>query len=198
MKKTNQNIIRWSTILFMLLAGSLLAYNIFFSKTTPFPNNEPHPQNQLTPSRDGTLSNETFSKLIEQNLSELGFIENISFVGKEDGYFSICGTFTSPERFSTLIGELSSLEVLLKALKNETISIEGHLGKNEIGNGCFVTDTITFSGYTVPAGIGTEYIEQYTGLNQLLAVPYEEIRFSEKGVFYENGLPAIIQTALYK
>lgn len=199
MKKTSkQHIIKWPIILFLILTLGLLIYGILFIELLPSSEKEGDYHSQAPQSEEGTISNEAFSKLIESNLSELGFVENISFSGKEDGYFGIQGTLKSPERLLALNTELQSLEVLLNALKGETITIDGHLGKNEIGNGCFITDTITFSGYTLPAGIGTEYIEKYTGLNQLLAVPFEEISFTKNGVSFENGLPEIIQIALYK
>lgn len=197
MKKTNQRTIRWSSILFLLLAAATLAFGLSTNKT-PSADQETPPKAPLHQAQSGTLSNEEFSQLIEQSLKELNFVENVTFSGKDDGYFNISGTFTNPERLLTLNSELRSFEFLLTALKNESVTIQGHLGKNELGNGCFVTDTVTFSDYTVPAGIGTEYLERYTTLNQLLAVPFEEIRFSKTGVSYENGLPEFIQTALYK
>ncbi len=143
----------------------------------------------------GFYSNEAFGELIEENLSELGFFSGITFKGENEGQYTISGTLSNPERLIAINSQFKSFSSLINALKDETIKIKGHVGENENGNGCFVTDTITFTGYTLPAGAATSYIEEYTCLNDLLEVPIHQINVSAQGITFKEEVPTVIQTA---
>ena len=157
------------------------------------------PNNTLpTQNKSGELSNEEFASLIEENLSELGFIKDITFKGSEEGTFTITGTISNPDRLITLCKELKPYALILNAFKGTEVSIHGHLGADENGNGQFISDTITCAGLNSPAGIATTYIEEYTGLNDLFEVPIEEISITQDGISFSSALPTFIQTALYK
>ena len=106
-------------------------------------------------------------------------------------------TLSNPHRFITICEEAAPYEDLLKAINGETVTINGHIGENESGNGCFITDSITFAGYTLPASFATPYIDQYTGLNALLEVPIDQIVLNETGVTFQKELPPFIRTASY-
>lgn len=199
MKKTMYHgTFKWTAIFLILIVLSVLLFSLYLNQKNPSQIDIEEPEQTPLEVNKGTLSNETFAALIEENLSELGFAESIHFEGEDFGYFDINGTLSAPERLTAVAPELKSLEIFFDAMKGEVFTIHGHLGKNDDGNGCFVTDTITFSNYTVPAGIATEYIEKYTGLNKLLKVPFEQIKIMNDGVTFEGALPEIIQTALYK
>ncbi len=199
-KQTNYYKIKWSsffTTVAILAFGLLIVFFITPQKQindpTPTPNELP-----LKPNQEGYYTNTAFSRLIEENLSELGFIEQLEFQGQEEGQFTISGVLSHPERLSAICADLKPFEGHLNALKDEPVSIKGHLGENDAGNGCFVSDTITFSGYTLPAGSATDYIEEYTGLNDLLEVPFYQIRMDETGVLFQEEIPAAInQIASY-
>lgn len=201
MKKTESNgLTKWTVFfLVILLLGFVFSALHLNQRNGSTPNTEtPNhtPLKSADPS-NGVVTNEAFAALIEENLAELAFVENITFKGEDEGHFQISGTVSSPERIITLFTELKPYKALLSVLKGETVTINGHLGEDDNGYGCFVTDTVTFTDYTVPAGIATEYIEEYTGLNDLLEVPIEQINLTENGISFSEGLPGIIQTALY-
>ncbi len=199
-KQTNYYKIKWSSFFITVAAlaiGLLIVFFITPQKQINTPETTP---NDLTahPDQQGYYTNAAFSRLIEENLSELGFIEELEFQGQEEGQFTISGILSHPERLSAICTDLKPFEGLLKALQDETVSIKGHLGENDAGNGCFVSDTITFSGYTLPAGSATDYIEEYTGLNDLLEVPFHQICMDETGVLFQEEIPAAInQIASY-
>ncbi len=148
--------------------------------------------------KTGYYSNQAFGDLIETTLSELNFIEDIRFSGKSEGHFSLTGTFSNPKRLVAVCPELESFAIVLNALKGEAVTINGHIGENAYGNGCFIADTITFSDHTLPAGIATSYIEKYTGLNDLLEVPVHQISLTERGITFAKAIPTAIQIAVYK
>lgn len=158
---------------------------------------DPLPPSNSAEENAGYYSNEAFSQLIEENLSEFGFLKSIVFKGTGEGNFTLQGVLASPDRLIAVCSALKPYSTLLNALKNESILVKGHIGENELGNGCFVTDTITFSSYTLPAAIATSYIDEYTGLNDLLEVPIQQIDLSEAGITFREELPAVIQIALY-
>lgn len=196
--KTNYFKIKWGSFLLTFLLLSLGIVAAFFLTPRNNPTEAPTPTIEDSISTQlGRFSNETFAQLIEENLSELGFINKITFEGEDEGRFMLGGTLCDPARLSALCPELAPFETMLNALKNEEISIYGHLGENEAGYGKFITDTIQFSGYTIPAGVATEYIEEYTGLNDLLEVPFDEIEINRLGVQFKAEIPASIQTAVY-
>ena len=153
---------------------------------------EPQPQ-----AATGHYTNADFGLLIEENLSDLGFIEALTFKGKSEGRFSITGTLSNPGRLAAISPDLQAMESVLNSLKGKQITINGHLGESEAGYGQIVSDTISFSGLTIPAGIATEYIEQYTSLNSLLEVPIHQIVINEEGVRFIDEIPTAIQIASY-
>lgn len=194
--RTNYFKIKWGSFLltFALLSLGILFALLLSPQTTTPEEPELNVQEPLNvPS--GFYSNASFAQLMEANLSELGFINEMTFEGTNDGQFIISGVLCEPTRLSALCPELSPLAPMLNTLKDQRISIQGHLGENEAGYGKFISDTITFSGYTIPAGIATEYIEEYTGLNDLLEVPFREIELSDLGIQFEAEIPAAIQIA---
>ncbi len=189
--------IKWFFVILSAITFFIMAY-LFLTTTEPTSTNH---QSQEKPSLEitnGTLTNEVFSVLIENNIAEFGFVEKVSFSSQKEGHFSIRGTISSAERLIAACKDLQPFEKILNTLEGEAITINGHLGENESGNGCFIADTITVSGVTISAGVATDYIEEYTGLNALLEVPVEQIEISEKGITFKENLPTIIQTALYK
>lgn len=188
--------IKWGSFIwtFILLSFGIAVALFLSPQSSPTEEPELHVQEPLsTPS--GFYTNEDFAYLIETNLSELGFINNLSFEGKDEGGFIISGTLCNPSRLSALCPELSPFSSILNTLKDEQISIQGHLGENDAGYGKFISDTIRFSGYSIPAGVATEYIEEYTGLNDLLEVPINEIELNHLGITFKSELPAAIQIA---
>lgn len=179
----------------LLSSAFIIVYLSEKPQSTPIQNDESNLQ--IEPLH-GSLSNESFAALIEENLSELNFMKEITFQGTEEGQFLIAGTFSNPSRLVAICKDLKPFEAILNTLKGSSVSITGHLGADENGNGRFISDIITCSGFKVPAGIATDYIDQYTGLNDLLEVPVEEISISEEGITFSEELPDFIQTALYK
>ncbi len=162
------------------------------------PENPPEQQAEPKPeSNNGHYSNADFGHLIEENLSDLGFIEDLTFKGKSEGRFSITGTLSNPSRLTAICPDLQSIDSILSSLKGERITINGHLGESDTGNGQFVSDTVAFSGLTLPAGIATNYIDQYTSLNSLLEVPIHQIEMNENGVYFNDEIPTAIQIASY-
>lgn len=197
MNKSNYRKIKWTSLsitLLILLSGLFTLY--LLGKQ---PSLEPTPQPaqpDWIESSAGHYTNEDFSHLLENSLSSFNFLKNIQFKGLVDGHFILSGTLSEPKHLIALCPELASFESLLTSLKDEPISIHGHLGETAEGNGRFIADTITFSGYTFPAGTITPYIEQYTAINDLLEVPLEEITVDSKGITFQKELPASInQTA---
>jgi hypothetical protein len=197
-KSSNYYKIKWGSFFataLILTCGILIA--LLLQPKTATPQQPQEKQLQENNSTKGHYSNASFSKLIEETLSEYGFIDTISFEGKTDGRFSLSGTLSNPERLAAVCPDLKSAASVLSSLKGKKITINGHLGENERGYGQFVSDTISFSGLTLPAGIATNYIEQYTTLNALLEVPIQQISINEEGVHFANELPAVIQIASY-
>lgn len=197
-KQLNYYKIKW-TAFFLTISALLLGLAGIWLKgqQTPqdtLPEKEPD-QSTTIQNSAGHYSNQAFSLLLARNLSELGFLSEIEFEGKEEGHFAISGILSDPVRLAAACPELSAFEALLSALKNEKISIQGHLGEAEDGNGRIVADTLSFSGHTIPAGAATPYIEQYTAVNDLFAVPYDQISVNTEGVTFLQEIPASIQTA---
>lgn len=199
MKKTcNYYKIKWTAFFITVLVLGIGLTAIYLSRPqTEVPQTEneytkPPMQNSV-----GHYTNEAFAGLIEENLTELGFIKDIGFNGKSEGQFTLTGTLSAPDRLLAICTDLKPFSTLLNALKGEKVTVKGHIGENDNGNGCFVTDTITFSGYTLPAAVATSYIEEYTGLNDLLEVPISQISLTESGITFAQELPTAIQTALY-
>ena len=199
--KTSNNYykIKWGSFFATVLilgVGILIAFAIRsknYSEKTPIrQQTEPQPQ-----TASGQYTNADFGRLIEENLSDLGFIEMLTFNGKSDGGFAITGTLSNPGRLAAICPDLQAMESVLNSLKGKQITINGHLGESEAGCGQFVSDTISFSGLTIPAGIATEYIEQYTSLNSLLEVPIHQIEMDENGVRFIDEIPTAIQIASY-
>ncbi len=198
MKKSwNYYKIKWTAFfvtVFILGLGLTALYMARPQKTAPTPQ---LPQQDLTEDRAGHYSNTAFGALIEKNLSELAFIKEICFSGKDEGHFAITGTLSDPKRLAAVCPELAPFSMLLNVLKGESVTINGHIGEDDEGNGCFVADTITFSGHTLPAGVATDYIEEYTGLNDLLEVPVGHIALNEEGITFKE-VPTAIRIASYK
>ena len=190
--------LKWTAFFLTVALLSVAFITVYQSRkpqSAPIQNNSNNVQ--IAPLH-GSFSNEAFAALIEKNLSELSFMNEITFQGTEEGQFLIAGTFSNPSRLVAVCKELKPFEAILGTLKGGSVSITGHLGADDKGNGRFISDIITCSGITVPAGIATDYIDQYTGLNDLLEVPVEEISISEEGITFSEELPDFIQTALYK
>lgn len=190
--------IKWTAFfvtIFILAVGLTSIYMARPQK--PLAEKEQSPQQPISEQQAGHYSNTAFGALIEENLSELDFIKGIDFNGKDEGFFSISGTLSNPKRLAALCPELEPFGLFLTVLKDKSVTINGHLGANEEGKGCFIADTVTFSGQTLPAGIATTYIEKYTGLNELLDVPVEQIALTEEGVTFRE-LPTAIQIASCK
>ncbi len=200
MKNSNKYYkIKWGSFfatVLILAAGVLSAMILRTGVSSP----ETPPQQQTEPNvedQNGHYTNADFGHLIEDNLSDLGFIGDLTFKGKSEGRFSITGTLTNPSRLTAICPELQDLDTVLNSLKGKQITINGHLGEDEAGYGQFVSDTIGFSGLTLPAGIATTYIEQYTSLNSLLEVPIHQIKIDEDGVYFIDEIPTAIQIASY-
>ncbi len=199
MKKSwNYYKIKWTAFFvtaFILTLGLTALYMARPQKTAP--DAQPSQEEESGNGQAGHYSNTAFGSLIEENLSELAFIKEIQFSGGDEGYFTITGTLSDPKRLTAVCPELEPFSMLLSVLKGESVTISGHIGEDDEGNGCFVADTITFSGHTLPAGIATTYIEEYTGLNDLLEVPVEQIALNEEGITFRE-IPTAIQIASYK
>ena len=192
--------IKWSSFFATILILGIAILGAFAIRSKEYTPKSPilqetkpqHPQNST-----GQYSNADFGLLIQENLSDLGFIDSLTFNGKSEGRFSITGTLSNPARLAAICPDLQAMEGVLNSLKGKQITINGHLGENEAGCGQFVSDTISFSGLTLPAGIATEYIEQYTSLNSLLEVPIHQIEMNEDGVHFIDEIPTAIQIASY-
>ncbi len=199
MKKSwNYYKIKWTAFFataLILGLGLTILYMARPQRTVPAPQNLEQ-EHQEQPQK-GYYSNTAFSRLIENNLAELGFIKDLDFSGESEGYFTLSGTLSDPKRLTAVCPDLAPFGMLLGVLKGESVTLNGHLGENENGSGCFVVDTLTFSGHTIPAGIATTYIDEYTTLNDLLEVPVSQIALSEDGITFQE-LPAAIQIASYK
>ncbi|MBQ7095332.1 MAG: hypothetical protein IJN80_02615 [Clostridia bacterium] len=197
-KKISYYKIKWTafllTISALLMGLAIIWLNGQQTMNDPISEKQPDPAPIIEHSA-GHYSNQAFSQLLERNLSELGFLSQIQFEGKEEGHFSVSGVLSNPDRLAAACPDLSAFESLLTALKDEKITIQGHLAEAENGTGRIIADTITFSGHTLPAGAATPYIEQYTAVNDLFAVPYDQISVTNDGVTFLQELPASIQTA---
>lgn len=188
--------IKWTSffITFAIL-GTGLAIILIMGRQSEEPGQEaPLEPLPATPSA-GHYSNEDFSRLMDENLKELGFLTDIAFQGTGEGSFTIKGTLKDAGRLMAACPELKVYTVLLRALEGETLMMEGHLGEAEDGTGQIIADTLTFADYHISAGEATPYIEQYTTINELFAVPLREITLDESGITFEGELPAFIQTA---
>lgn len=193
---TNYFKIKWGSFLFtFFLLGLGVMAALFLSPKRIAPEEPELNVQEPLNVQSGFYTNEAFAQLMEANLSELGFINEMTFKGSNEGRFTISGVLCEPTRLATLCPDLSPFSALLKTLKDQRISIQGHLGENEAGYGKFISDTISFSGYTIPAGIATEYIEEYTGLNDLLEVPMSEIELTDLGIKFKAELPSVIRIA---
>lgn len=189
--------IKWTSFFLTFLAlflGFIIVYIVQKPNKTDHNSSDPESEFLLKYNPDGHYTNEEFSALIDLNLTDLDFLTGIVFTGKTEGEFTIEGTLDKPERLIAACKELESFDSLIIALKDESISINGHIGENEMGNGCFVADTITIQGQKHPASIATSYIEQYTCLNDLLEVPIDQIGLAENGITFYDDLPPVIQT----
>lgn len=188
--------IKWTAFFLTVLVLVLGLSGIYLTRREPAQAPQPQtdqPEIHNPVESTGYYTNEAFSKLIENNLSELGFLSNIQFEGEDEGRFKVSGTLSDPARLTAACPDLKPFEKLLSALKGESIVLRGHVGESADGNGQFIADTITFSDYTLSAAVATPYIDEYTGLNDLLAVPYSQISVSESGVTFQEELPAAIQ-----
>lgn len=199
MKKAwNYYKIKWTaffTTALVLGLGLTALYMARPQKSDPLPH-DPISE-QESPQQPGHYSNTAFSRLIEDNLSEFGFIKDLAFSGENEGFFTLSGTLSDPKRLTAVCPDLAPFGILLGALKGEHVTLNGHLGESETGTGCFVVDTLTFSNHTMPAGIATTYIEEYTTLNDLLGVPVHQIALTEEGVTF-GEVPTAIQIASNK
>ena len=201
MKKfSNYYKIKWSAffITVFVLGIGLLGLYMARPQTTDQPKQDNSVPETMPDNTAGYYSNTAFGKLIEENLSELNFIQKIQFKGESEGHFSISGIFSDPERLTAICTELAPFKTIMNALKGENITINGHIGESTDGNGCFIADTITFSGHTFPAGVATSYIDEYTGLNDLLEVPVHQIELTSSGITFQKEIPTAIQIASYK
>ncbi len=199
MKKAwNYYKIKWTSFFvtaLILAMGLTTLYMMRPQSEAPAPT--PDDEVKIPHNPSGHYSNQVFSRLIEDNLSELGFIKEIAFSGESEGHYAISGTLSDPKRLTAVCKELEPFEMLLGVLKGENVTVKGHIGEGEDGNGRFVVDTVTFSGHTLPAGIATSYIDEYTALNDLLEVPVSQIALSESGITFQE-IPTAIQIASYK
>lgn len=197
-KQTNYYKIKWTAFFLTVSALIIGLAGIWINGQQIFQNPDPEKPSEQKPiiqNSAGHYSNQAFSDLLERNLSELGFLSEIQFQGKDEGHFSLKGTLSNPDRLAAACPELSVYKSLLSALKDEEITIQGHLAEGEDGTAKIITDTLSFSGYTLPAGAATPYIEQYTNVNDLFDVPYDQITLSKDGVTFLQDLPTFIQTA---
>ncbi len=145
--------------------------------------------------RSGYFSNESFGQLIENTLNPYEFAENIHFRGCGEGSYCITADLKDAQRLVALCRPLRPYSAFLEALEGNTIEVLGHIGESESGNGCFIADTIKISDISIPAGITSDYIEEYSALNQLLEVPYKQITLNEDGITFSGALPEIIRIA---
>lgn len=143
----------------------------------------------------GHYTNEDFSKLLAENLKDLDFLRDISFEGEGEGTFLLKGTLKDADRLMAACPELKVYKILIQALEGEALMMRGHLGEKEDGNGRIIADTLTFADYHISAGEATHYIEQYTAVNDLFAVPFREISLGKEGITFAGELPAFIRTA---
>ena len=125
--RTNYFKIKWGSFLLTFILLSIgVAVALFLSpQNTSDEESKLNVQEPITV-QSGFYSNEDFARLIETNLSELGFIDELMFEGEDEGRFIISGTLCNPSRLSTLCPELSPLSPILNTLKNKRISIQGH------------------------------------------------------------------------
>ncbi len=114
--------IKW-TAFFLTTTALLIGLTIIWlngrhtESTTP---SEKQPiQSPIIDHTAGHYSNQAFSHLLEGNLSELGFLSQIQFEGKEEGHFSVSGVLSNPDRLAAACPDLSAFESLLTALKYE-------------------------------------------------------------------------------
>lgn len=191
--------IKWTAFFLTVLVLGLGLSGIYLtrSKSASTPEPQEKTEDTVPPGSSGFYTNEAFSSLIEVSLSDLGFVSDITFRGEDEGRFQVSGTLSEPERLTAVCAKLKPYEDLLKALEGESVTISGHLGESEEGYGQFIADTIRFADYTLPAAMATPYIDQYTGLNDLLAVPLQQITLSENGIAFQKEVPAAIQIASY-
>ncbi len=197
-KNINPRNFKWGSLfitLLILALGSTISFLLWFSDSKPKNHQEQQSEN-LAPQTVG-YSPALFADLIETELAKMGFAEQVTFATQDDGQFTVVGTLTSTEKLLKTFEQLVPYEALLHTLDGEPFSVKGHLGVDEFGRGRFVPDQITIASASFPAGNVTEYLDQYTNLNQYLAVPFEEITMNAQGVFFKKDLPNVIRIALY-
>ncbi len=154
----------------------------------------PEAKNPTPGANDQFISSQSFSQLIDASMKELELLENISFEGENNGHFSIHATVADLSNLYAIANETKPYKAILNTFEGRNVSINGHLSKNDQGNGTFTIDTITYSGQKIPATAITPYIEKYTSLNDLVDAPYEEITITPDGISFLSQVPAFIQT----
>ena len=191
--------IRWTALYLavLILVSGLSGFLMLRSKKAPTAEQPEDRPEESAPAPADFYSNEDFSLLIAKVLNDLDLFSDISFQGEPEGRFILSAGLSDPEGLLEIAPDLSAYAELLKALKGETITVTGHLGEGEKGYGQFIADTVSFSGYTLPAAAATPYIDQYTNLNDLLAVPLQEITLTEEGIAFQQEVPLAIQIVSY-
>lgn len=187
--------IKWSA--FALTIG-ILGIGLFFIISTdrlPKKDAAELPRSNTELPTNNHYSNEAFSRILADNLKEFDLVEDLTFQGTEEGFFTIQGTLKDPERLIALCPALSEYEEQITPLAGAPFTLLGHLGKSEEGEGQLIADTILFPDQQLAAGEATFYIEEYTTVNALFAVPYEQILLNQEGITYQDELPTVIQIA---
>ena len=91
--RTNYFKIKWGSFLltFILLSIGVAVALYLSPQNTSDEESKLNVQEPITV-QSGFYSNEDFARLIETNLSELGFIDELMFQGEDEGRFIISGT----------------------------------------------------------------------------------------------------------
>ena len=193
-KRFNYYSIKWIAFFLTVVILGFSTAGIYLQRLHLNKTARPTPPESKDPTRySQKLSNQEIGTLVENKLNPLKFMDDIQFKGSADGFFTITAKLSKPENILAINGAFNGFEDLLSSLKGERFVLKGHIGETEEGAGKFVADTFSFSGYTIPAGPITSFIESYTNLNELVNVPYNQIMISESGISYEKDLPETIQ-----
>jgi len=192
------NSFKWLSLLTALLiasGGFLIAY-LLWGIDTPTDQTQPNepPENKSLAIQ---YRADLFPLIFEAEINRLELFEDVAFTCLNDRQFTITGIVSDFEKLTNYLNLSTHEKDQFSEKVPFRIKVDGHIGINEKGNGIFILDQINPSDRLPSASELTEMIKTHTSLNQLIAVPFEELVMNQNGVIFLGELPRSIRIALY-